>query len=188
MKRIGVLALQGAVSEHLALIEHLGHQAIAITKPEQLASIDALILPGGESTTIYHLFETGGFIIPFTQWLQQQRPVFATCAGMIILSRFSASQLDSRVIRNGFGRQIDSFETSLTLQGINARLTVPAVFIRAPYYEKVGSDVHIMACYDEKIVAIETPHLIACAFHPELATDTQLLSYFIDTKVIPSSQ
>lgn len=183
MKRIGVLALQGAVSEHLSRIEHLGHQAVAVTKPDQLAHIEGLILPGGESTTIYQLLETTGFISPLTQWLKQQRPVFATCAGMIILSRFSASQLEAKVVRNGFGRQIASFETRVTLQLSSGERTVPAVFIRAPYYETVGPDVQIMARYDEKIVAIETPHLIACAFHPELTPDTQLLAYFIDIKV-----
>lgn len=187
MKTIGVLALQGAVSEHLSQIEGLGHKAVPITLPAQLATIDGLILPGGESTAMHILLGTFDFIPALITFIEEGHGVFGTCAGMVLLSQLNEGAfLEAEVVRNGFGRQIDSFEYHLPVELETGTISFPTVFIRAPFYASVGNAVKVLARIDTKIVAVETPTLLATAFHPELTEDKRLLAYFIDKKVTAS--
>ena len=183
--RIGVLALQGAVAEHIRMIEQAGAEAVSIKKQEQLESIDGIIIPGGESTTIGKLMNTYGFIEPLRQFSQAEKPIFGTCAGLIIIAKEIADQegahlslMDMKVARNAFGRQRESFETDLAFKGIAD--DIKAVFIRAPLIEEVGAGVDVLAEYEGNIVAARQGHLLAASFHPELTDDERLHSYFID--------
>ena len=183
--RIGVLTLQGAVAEHIRMIEQAGAEAVSIKKQEQLESIDGIIIPGGESTTIGKLMNTYGFIEPLRQFSQAEKPIFGTCAGLIIIAKEIADQegahlslMDMKVARNAFGRQRESFETDLAFKGIAD--DIKAVFIRAPLIEEVGAGVDVLAEYEGNIVAARQGHLLAASFHPELTDDERLHSYFID--------
>lgn len=183
--RIGVLALQGAVREHIKLIEQLGHEGLAIKKLEQLNDIDGLIIPGGESTAIGKLMIKYGLDVAIKEFSQQKKPIFGTCAGLIILANKINGMdecyleiMDIAVERNAFGRQKESFEVDIKVKGIAEDFR--AVFIRAPYIIEVGDDVNILAEYDNKIVAARQGHLICSAFHPELTEDTRIHEYFID--------
>ena len=144
--KIGVLALQGAVAEHIRMIELAGAEGVAIKTVEQLNDIDGIILPGGESTTIGRLMRTYGFIEPLQEFSKQKKPIFGTCAGLILIAKEITGQdqkhlqlMDITVARNAFGRQRESFETDLVVEGIAD--DVRAVFIRAPLIEQVGKDV-----------------------------------------------
>ncbi|MDG6882462.1 Glutamine amidotransferase subunit pdxT [Phocoenobacter uteri] len=182
--KIGVLALQGAVSEHLAQIEKLGATAVAVKKVDQLEQLDAIILPGGESTAIGKLMREYGFIKAL-QNFAKNRPLFGTCAGMILLAKHIVggesshlNLMDITVQRNAFGRQIASFQTDLTIKGLKG--TVPAVFIRAPYIAEINSDqVEVLAQIDDHVVLAKQGNLLACSFHPELTNDTQVLELFL---------
>lgn len=182
---IGVLALQGAVSEHIEQIKALGANAIAVKKVEELGQIDGLILPGGESTTIGKLMIRYGFIDGI-QTFAETRPVLGTCAGMILLAKKISceevahlSLLDMTVQRNAFGRQKESFQTELDIKGIGNAF--PAIFIRAPYVESIDSpEVEILATVNEHPVLIREGHILACSFHPELSRDHRLLAYFLE--------
>ncbi|MCL6459313.1 MAG: pyridoxal 5'-phosphate synthase glutaminase subunit PdxT [Gorillibacterium sp.] len=183
--KIGVLALQGAVAEHIRMIEQAGVEAVPIKKQEQLSSIDGIVIPGGESTTIGKLMKTYGFIEPLQQFSQAEKPIFGTCAGLIIIAKEIAGQdevhlslMDIKVARNAFGRQRESFETDLAFKGITD--DIKAVFIRAPLIEEVGAGVDILAEHEGSIVAARQGHLLAASFHPELTDDGRLHSYFID--------
>ncbi|NOU66845.1 pyridoxal 5'-phosphate synthase glutaminase subunit PdxT [Paenibacillus sp. LMG 31461] len=185
MTKIGVLALQGAVAEHIYGIEKAGAEGVVVKRTEQLAELDGIILPGGESTTIGKLMRTYGFIDALREFSAAGKPVFGTCAGLIVIAKEITGQpeahlelMDITVARNAFGRQRESFETDLPIKGIDEN--VRAVFIRAPLIEKVGPDVDVLATYDGQIVAARQGHLLAASFHPELTDDFRLHSYFLD--------
>ncbi|MCY9666893.1 pyridoxal 5'-phosphate synthase glutaminase subunit PdxT [Paenibacillus alginolyticus] len=185
MTKIGVLALQGAVAEHIRGIEKAGAEGVVVKRTEQLADLDGIILPGGESTTIGKLMRTYGFIDALKEFSAAGKPIFGTCAGLIVIAKEITGQpeahlelMDITVARNAFGRQRESFETDLPIKGIDEN--VRAVFIRAPLIEKVGPGVDVLATYDGQIVAAQQGHLLAASFHPELTDDFRLHSYFLD--------
>lgn len=185
MVTVGVLGLQGAVREHIRSIEDSGAHAVVVKKITQLDEIDGLILPGGESTTMRRLIDQYGFLEPLRQFGQSGKPIFGTCAGLILLAKEITNQstvhlglMDMTVTRNAFGRQKDSFEAALTIEGVADDFN--AVFIRAPYIERVGEGVKILATYDEAIVAAEEGPFLCTAFHPELTADHRLAHYFVE--------
>ena len=173
MKHIGVLALQGDFAEHKAALERAGARAVEVRLPHQLADLDGLIIPGGESTTLRKLADMYGLMQPLRDFAQTH-PTWGTCAGAIMLAREVVGQeahlgvMDITVRRNAFGRQINSFVTTLTIDGENYE----AVFIRAPEIVSVGEDVEVLARLDDgRIVAAQQGHLLATSFHPELTHD-----------------
>jgi 5'-phosphate synthase pdxT subunit len=174
--RIGVLAVQGNFREHGAMLRELGADVVEVRKPEQLVGLDGLVIPGGESTTfmrLMRLYELDEAIRGF------ERPVFGTCAGMIVLDRDHLGLVDVRVRRNAFGRQAASFETDLDVVGEAEPLR--AVFIRAPWIEEVGPRVEVLAEVDgHPVLAREGRYLIA-SFHPELTDDTRLHELFLES-------
>jgi 5'-phosphate synthase pdxT subunit len=183
--KVGVLALQGAVSEHLKSIELAGAEGVAIKRTEQLDEIEGLILPGGESTTIGKLMRKYGFIEAIRQFSAQRKPIFGTCAGLIVLAKSIEGAeephlglMDITVARNAFGRQRESFETDLTVKGIDEQ--VRAVFIRAPLIRSVGPGVEVLAEYRGEIVAAREGHLLVTSFHPELTDDYRMHRYFLE--------
>ena len=178
--RIGVLALQGAFAEHVAVLRAIGVEPVEVRLPEQLEDVDALILPGGESTTMRRLIDRWGLRQPILDLASRGVPLFGTCAGMIVLAREIAGGeapilplLDVTVRRNAFGRQLDSFETELEVPLLGSQ-PVHAVFIRAPVIERVGPDVDVVARLpDGRIVAVREHNILATSFHPELAGETR---------------
>ncbi|MGM0524143.1 MAG: pyridoxal 5'-phosphate synthase glutaminase subunit PdxT [Bacillota bacterium] len=185
MVSVGVLGLQGAVREHVRSIEQSGAHAVVVKKVSQLDEVDGLILPGGESTTMRRLIDQYGFLEPLRQFGQNKKPIFGTCAGLILLAKEITNQstvhlglMDMTVTRNAFGRQKDSFEAALTIDGVAEDFN--AVFIRAPYIERVGEGVKILATYDDAIVAAEEGPFLCTAFHPELTEDHRLAHYFVE--------
>jgi 5'-phosphate synthase pdxT subunit len=174
--RIGVLALQGNFREHGAMLRELGAVVVEVRKPEQLVGLDGLVIPGGESTTFMRLMRLYGLDEAIRGF---ERPVFGTCAGMIVLDRDHLGLVDVRVRRNAFGRQAASFETDLEIAGETAPLR--AVFIRAPWIEEVGPGVEVLAEVDgHPVLAREGRYLIA-SFHPELTDDVRLHELFLET-------
>ncbi|WP_436953323.1 pyridoxal 5'-phosphate synthase glutaminase subunit PdxT [Staphylococcus shinii] len=185
--KIGVLALQGAVREHIRHIELSGHEGIAIKRTEQLDDIDGLILPGGESTTLRRLMNLYGF----KEALQQSTlPMFGTCAGLIVMAKHIVGEegyldkLDITVQRNSFGRQVDSFESELNVQGIAE--DIEGVFIRAPHIEATHGEVSVLSTVGEKIVAVQEGQYLGVSFHPELTDDYRVTQYFIEEMVKPT--
>lgn len=181
---IGVLALQGAVTEHIRSVERCGAQGIAVKRKEQLDELDALIIPGGESTTIGKLMQTYGFVDAIRSFSERKKPIFGTCAGLILLAERITGQeeaylglMNITVTRNAFGRQRESFEIDLDLK--NWDRPVRAVFIRAPIIESAGDNVEVLAEYQNGIVAVRQGHLLGTSFHPELTDDTSMHEYFI---------
>lgn len=180
--RIGVLALQGAVREHLQMVEACGQEAVAIKRVEELTDIDGLILPGGESTAIRRLMDRYGF----TEALRESDlPMFGTCAGVILLAERIIGQderhlgkLDITVERNSFGRQVDSFEVELDILGLEEK--AHAVFIRAPHIDAVGEGVQVLSKVGEKIVAVRSERHLGISFHPELTDSLVFHRYFIE--------
>ena len=174
--RIGVLALQGAFSEHLRVLDSIGVEGVPVRLPSDLDGVSGLILPGGESTTMRHLIRRWNLAEPIHRLADSGAPLFGTCAGMIVLSnRITSGEepvlplLDVDVERNAFGRQLDSFEADLNVPVLGDR-PVHAVFIRAPVIESVGPDVDVLARLDDgRIVAVRERNVVATAFHPELA-------------------
>lgn len=184
MAKIGVLALQGAVKEHIQQIELLGHEAVAVKTSDDLRGIDGLILPGGESTTIGKMLERNDLLEPIKAMAQQGVPMFGTCAGLILLAKKirnsktpHLSLMDVEVERNSFGRQVDSFEVPISISSIGEEIT--AVFIRAPHIVSVGEHVEILATYEERIVLARDGQFLGCSFHPELTDDVRILEFFI---------
>ncbi|WP_047153835.1 pyridoxal 5'-phosphate synthase glutaminase subunit PdxT [Aneurinibacillus tyrosinisolvens] len=182
--KIGVLALQGAVAEHIRLLEKAGAEAIAVKKVSQLEEIDGLVLPGGESTAIGKLMKKYGFDHALKEFSEQKKPIFGTCAGLIILAGEIDGQdwvhlglMNMKVARNAFGRQRESFETSLPIPRVAEDFQ--AVFIRAPLILEVGNNVDIIARYKGEIVAAQQEHLLCASFHPELTDDGRMHSYFL---------
>jgi 5'-phosphate synthase pdxT subunit len=178
--KIGVLALQGAFAEHVVVLRAIGVEAVEVRLPEHLDGIAGLILPGGESTTMRRLIDRWGLRRPILDLAASGAPLFGTCAGMIVLAREIAGEeepilplLDVTVERNAFGRQLDSFETELSVPLLGDQ-PVHAVFIRAPVIERVGPDVDVLATLpDGRIVAVRERNVIATSFHPELAGETR---------------
>ena len=183
--KVGILALQGDVSEHAQALSDLGADAVEVRTPEQLAAVDALVLPGGESTTMSMLLESSELFDPIASRLADGMPAFGTCAGMILLAsevldgrpdQRSFGVIELAVRRNAFGRQVDSFEADLDVGGVGR---VPGVFIRAPYVERVGDAVEVLARVDDHPVLCRQGHVLAAAFHPELSGDLRLHELFL---------
>ncbi len=184
MTKIGVLGLQGAVREHIQSIEASGAEGVVIKRKEQLDDIDGLILPGGESTTMRRLIDKYDFFDELVKFGEQGKPIFGTCAGLILLANDIEGQdnahlqlMDMKVARNAFGRQKDSFEASLTITGVADDFE--AVFIRAPFVMEVGQGVEVLATYGDNIVAAKQGHYLCSAFHPELTDDHRITEYFV---------
>jgi len=170
--RVGILALQGGFEAHAKIVRSLGAQAREVRVPGDLEGIDALIIPGGESTVMTLGIEREGLAEPLRQLVHRGTPVLGTCAGMIMLDRDHLDVLDVRTRRNAFGRQLRSFEADLDLDGLDE--PVHAVFIRAPWVAEIGQEVEILATVDEHPVAIRQGNVLAVSFHPELAGDPRL--------------
>ena len=185
MSTVGVLALQGDFTEHAAILRRLDVEAREVRLPSGLESIDRLIIPGGESTTISRLMEMYGLLEPIRAFAAH-RPVWGTCAGMILmakhatdLDRETLGLMDVSVVRNAFGRQLDSFETDLDIEELGEP-PLHAVFIRAPLIKEAGPAVKVMAQIEGKgIVAAREGHLLATSFHPELTDDLRMHRYFL---------
>ncbi|SEO40024.1 5'-phosphate synthase pdxT subunit [Amphibacillus marinus] len=185
MVKVGVLGLQGAVREHINAIERCGAEGIIIKKVEQLAGIDGLILPGGESTTMRRLINHYHFLEPLKRFGGQGKPIFGTCAGLILLAKEIAGQddahlelMDIKVERNAFGRQRESFEANLAIKHVAPDFE--AVFIRAPYILEIGSTVEVLATFNNAVVAAKQGALLCTSFHPELTNDDRLIAYFVE--------
>lgn len=185
MVKIGVLALQGAVREHVRAVEECGAEAIVIKLKEQLKEVDGLILPGGESTTMRRLIDKYDFMDELKAFAAAGKPMFGTCAGLILLAKRLVSYdaphigvMDVTVERNSFGRQRESFEADLDIAGVAENFA--AVFIRGPHIVEAGENVEILAKYDGRIVAAREGQFLGCSFHPELTDDHRLTGYFIN--------
>jgi 5'-phosphate synthase pdxT subunit len=184
MTTIGILALQGAVREHAKAFERAGAEVVLVKKVEQLESIDGLVLPGGESTTMRRLIDKYGFMEPLKAFAAQKKPMFGTCAGLILLASdlvgYSEPHLgvmDIKVERNSFGRQRESFEAALSIKGVGEDFI--GVFIRAPHIVEVGQDVEVLAMHEDRIVAAQQGSFLGCSFHPELTDDYRLAQHFV---------
>lgn len=184
---IGVLALQGDVREHLRMLTEAGATAVAVRRPAELAAVDGLVIPGGESTTMWKLADTFELLEPLRGRVKAGMPAYGSCAGMIMLAdriedgvsgQQTIGGIDMVVRRNAFGRQIDSFEADLDFAGE----PVHAVFIRAPWVESIGPDVKVLGMAEpgDRIVAVRQGPLLATSFHPELTGDTRVHRYFVD--------
>lgn len=190
---VGVLALQGDVREHAAALEAVGQRAVPVRRSSELAACDALVIPGGESTTMVRLATTFGLLEPLRAAARAGMPMLGTCAGMILLAdrvldgeqdQATVGGIDMTVRRNAFGRQVDSFEGEVDVVGIEE--PVPAVFIRAPWVEEVGAGVEVLARVGGgpaagRIVAVRQGPLMATSFHPEVGGDTRVHGLFVDT-------
>jgi 5'-phosphate synthase pdxT subunit len=184
---IGVLALQGAVEPHIEILRSLGAATLEVRTPDQLAEVDALVLPGGESTTMSRLLAINALADPLAERLADGMAVLGTCAGMILLAadvldgrpdQRSFGAIDIAVRRNAFGRQVDSFEADLVIDGIGGD-PVHAVFIRAPFVERVGDGVDVLATVDGHAVCCRQGVVMVTAFHPELADDPRIHESFL---------
>lgn len=185
MVKVGVLALQGAVREHIQAIEACGAEAVIIKKNEQLEEIDGLVIPGGESTAIRRLIDKYDFMEGLKSFAQNGKPMFGTCAGLILLAKNLVGDdephigvMDVTVERNSFGRQRESFEANLDIAGIADDFN--AVFIRAPHIVQAGENVEVLAKHKERIVMAREGNLLGCSFHPELTEDYRITAYFIN--------
>jgi pyridoxal 5'-phosphate synthase pdxT subunit len=173
--KIGILAVQGDFREHAAMLRHLGAEPVEIRKPEQLEELDGLVIPGGESTAIMRLVRIYGLEEALRQF---SRPVFGTCAGMILLDRNHLGLVDVSVRRNAYGRQVASFEADLALEGEEEALR--GIFIRAPRVAETGPDVEVLAEHDGEPVLLRDGRFLVASFHPELTDDTRVHELFLD--------
>ena len=188
--RIGVLALQGDTREHLAALREAGAEACTVRRRGELDAVDALVIPGGESTTMSHLLRAFDLLEPLRDRLGAGMPAYGSCAGMILLASeiidagapgreaVPLGAIDMAVRRNAFGRQVDSFEGDIEFDGLDG--PAHAVFIRAPWVERVGPDVQVLARADEHIVAVRQGDVLATAFHPEMTGDRRVHKLFVD--------
>ena len=180
--KVGVLALQGDFREHGVVLADAGVTPVEVRTAEQLAEVQALVIPGGESTTIGRLAHLYGLVEPIRDRAREGMPLLGTCAGMIVMAERVEggepllSLLDVTVRRNAYGRQVDSFETDVAVDGVGE---VRGVFIRAPWVEDIGEGVRVLAEHDGRPVVLEQGNLLAAAFHPELARDPRLHEYLI---------
>jgi 5'-phosphate synthase pdxT subunit len=185
--KIGVLAAQGAFAEHIDTLRKLDTEAQPVRLPEHLLSVDGLVIPGGETTTISRLLNAYDMMPVIRQLAGQGMPILGTCAGMILLARHVVGDetpvlelMDITVRRNAFGRQVDSFEADLDIPALGKE-PYPAVFIRAPYIESADGNVEVLATLaDGTVVAVRQGNLLATAFHPELTNDLRFHRYFLD--------
>lgn len=185
MIKIGVLALQGAVREHIRSLDACGVEAVAVKRKEELQELDGLILPGGESTAMRRLIDKYDFMDALKEFARSGKPMFGTCAGLILLAKqlvgYSEPHIgvmDIQVERNSFGRQVDSFEADLAIKDVAE--TFPAVFIRAPHIVEAGEDVEILCKHNDRIVAARDRQFLGCSFHPELTDDHRITAYFVE--------
>jgi 5'-phosphate synthase pdxT subunit len=194
--KIGVLALQGDVAEHIASLGDCGVIASGVRSKQEIQSIDALVIPGGESTTIAKLAKAFGVFDLIKSRIASGMPTYGSCAGMILIAdqildggvdQEGFGGIDAQVRRNAFGRQVDSFETDLTFAGISGA-AFRAVFIRAPWVESVGTQVEVLASFNGHPVAIRQGHLLATSFHPELTGDNRIHRLFVDQLCKESSK
>jgi 5'-phosphate synthase pdxT subunit len=185
--KVGVLGLQGDFREHARALEAAGATAAVVRRPEEVADVDGLVLPGGESTTIGKLLDRFGLLAPVAERARAGMPLYGTCAGMILMAAEIAGPqdaphrlgvLDVTVRRNGYGRQIDSFESDLDVAGLDAPYR--AVFIRAPVVERAGDGVEVLASVDDRPVLVRQGHLLASTFHPEMTGDNRVHSMFVE--------
>ena len=186
--KVGILSLQGAFREHREVFDVLGVEAVEVRAPEHLSAVDALVLPGGESTTMSKLLDSAGLRTPVAAMLDDGVPVLGTCAGMILLAttvldgrrdQRSFGAIDLAVRRNGYGRQRDSFEAELDVLGLVGG-PFPGVFIRAPTVESVGDGVDVLAAYDGRPVFARSGRVWVTSFHPELSGDLRLHQQFVE--------
>jgi 5'-phosphate synthase pdxT subunit len=189
---IGVFALQGDVREHMSMLARAGARAVAVRRPSELADLDGIVLPGGESTTMYKLARTFELFEPLRSRIRSGLPAFGTCAGMIMLAdqiengiagQETIGGLDVVVRRNAFGRQVDSFEADVAVELLDRPFH--AMFIRAPWVDKVGQDVEVVARVASgeavgRIVAVRQANLLATSFHPEITGDHRIHDLFVD--------
>ena len=186
--KVGVVALQGATRPHLEVLDALGAVAVEVRTPEDLSAVDAVVLPGGESTTISFLLDSSGLRVPLAERLREGMPALGTCAGMILLAsevldgrpdQQSLGAIDIAVRRNAFGRQRESFECDLAVEGV---LGGPfhAVFIRAPAVERVGAGVDVLAAVGDRPVVCRQGQVFVTSFHPELGDDLRLHQHFLE--------
>ena len=194
--KIGVLALQGDVAEHIASLGECGVIASGVRSKKEIESIDALVIPGGESTTIAKLAKAFGVFDLIKSRIASGMPTYGSCAGMILIAdqildggvdQEGFGGIDAQVRRNAFGRQVDSFETDLSFSGIGGA-AFRAVFIRAPWVESVGNQVEVLASFNGHPVAIRQGHLLATSFHPELTGDNRIHRFFVDQLCKESSK
>ena len=187
--KTGVLALQGAFARHAEVLRACGAHPIEVRTPDELTDIDALVLPGGESTTMSMMLERNELFEPLRARLEAGLPAFGTCAGLILLSAHvldgredqrSFGVIDLDVRRNAYGRQIDSFEADLSVDALGSE-RFPAVFIRAPAVERVGEEVEVLAVLDDRPVLARQGGVLVAAFHPELSDDARLHQLFLDS-------
>jgi len=186
--KVGVLALQGDVREHSRALDGAGATAVPIKTRVDLSSVDALVLPGGESTTIGKLLERFGLLQPVVERARSGMPLFGTCAGMILMAKeitgpelapLRLKLMDISVKRNAYGRQVDSFEADLDVESLDAPLT--AAFIRAPVVERVGACVEVLARWEDRPVLVRQGNLLAASFHPEITGDHRLHELFVSS-------
>ena len=184
VKRIGVLALQGDVREHVGILEQLGAEAVEVRSVEDLEGLAGLIVPGGESTAIGNLMVDSGLLDGVRSFFYKGGPVWGTCAGMVLAASATTGKrqpllglMNALVERNGFGRQIHSFETELEVEGFEEPFT--GVFIRAPFFEDVGPGVEVLSRIGDRIVAAKGENILVTAFHPELTDDHRFHEYFL---------
>lgn len=189
--RVGVLALQGDTREHLAALREAGAEVLTVRRQNELDSVDALVIPGGESTAMTHLLKAFDLLEPLRSRLAEGMPAYGSCAGMILLASeildagvagreaLPLSGIDMTVRRNAFGRQVDSFEADLDFTGVDS--SVHAVFIRAPWVERVGTDVEVLASAGEHIVAVRQGKVMATSFHPEMTGDRRVHKLFVES-------
>ncbi|ARC30412.1 pyridoxal 5'-phosphate synthase glutaminase subunit PdxT [Bacillus toyonensis] len=185
MVKIGVLGLQGAVREHVKSVEASGAEAVVVKRIEQLEEIDGFILPGGESTTMRRLIDKYAFMEPLRTFAKSGKPMFGTCAGMILLAKTligyeeaHIGAMDITVERNAFGRQKDSFEAALSMKGVGEDFI--GVFIRAPYVVDVADNVEVLSKHGDRMVAVRQDQFLAASFHPELTDDHRVTAYFVE--------
>ena len=192
--KVGVLALQGDVREHVSSLIACGVDPSTVRRSSEIDQIDALVLPGGESTTIAQLSEVFGIYDQLKSRIADGMPVYGSCAGMILLAdeildakvgQKTFGGLNITVRRNAFGRQVDSFESDISFKDGSSDL-MRAVFIRAPWVEKVGADVEVLATVDTHPVAVRSKTLLATSFHPELTGDHRIHRYFIEEVARPA--
>lgn len=182
--RIGVLALQGDFREHIQILERLGAEPVEVRRPEDLQGLDGVIIPGGESTAIGNLMVHSGMLDAIRSFFYQGGAVWGTCAGMVLAASATTGPsqpllgiMSALVERNGFGRQVHSFEADIEVKGFDRPFR--GVFIRAPYFEDVGPGVEVLAEIDGRVVAARAGKVLVTAFHPELTDDTRFHEYFL---------
>ncbi len=183
-KKIGVLALQGDFREHVEILRKLGVEPVEVRKVEDLEGLAGIIVPGGESTTIGKMMVSSGLVDGIRSFFYKGGPVWGTCAGMVLAASATTGPrqpllglMNALVERNGFGRQVHSFETDLEVEGFEEPFT--GVFIRAPYFEDVGPGVEVLSRVGERVVAARGENILVTAFHPELTDDARFHEYFL---------